>query len=150
MATLAPCVKQILCSLSDSALRSVKALINGQISLIEAQIVVYQTQILQYDILSIPVEAAQQVAQAVVDEVRGSAFLIPLNAINGCVDLGSFNINLQRSIDVALSSADDLLFEAKRLLSYTDELNALVAELNAAIDQFNLITTVIDGCLAGG
>lgn len=150
MATLNPCVKQILCSLSDSALRSVKALINGQISLIEAQITVYQTQILQYDLLSVPIEAAQQAAQAVVDEVRDSAFLIPLNAISGCVDLGSFNLNLQQSIDVALSSADDLLYEAKRLLSYSEELNAIVNELNAAIDQFGSISTIIDQCLSGG
>ena len=150
MATLNPCVKQILCSLSDSALRSVKALINGQILLLETQITVYQAQILQYDILSVPVVAAQQAAQAVVSQVKESAFLIPLNAISQCVDLGSFNLNLQQSIDVALSSANDLLFEATRLLSYSDELNSIVDELNRSIDQFNSISTIIDQCLAGG
>jgi hypothetical protein len=150
MATLNPCVKQILCSLSDSALRSVKALINGQILLLETQITIYQAQILQYDILSVPVVAAQQAAQAVVSQVKESAFLIPLNAISQCADLGSFNLNLQQSIDVALSSANDLLFEATRLLSYSDELNSIVDELNRSIDQFNSISTIIDQCLAGG
>lgn len=147
---LDPCVKQILCSLSDTALRSVQGLINGQIALLEAQIAIYQTQALQYDILTLPIVAAQQAAQAIVDDVRNSAFLIPLNAISQCADLGGFNQNLQQSIDVALSAANDFLFEATRLVSYRDELNALVAELNAIIDQFGDISSIIDQCLAGG
>lgn len=150
MADLAPCVKQILCSLSDSALRSVQGLIDGQVAILEAQIAVYQAQILQYDILGLPVQAAQAAAQQIVDEVKESAFLIPLNAISQCVDLGLFNLNLQQSIDVALSAANDFLFEATRLLSYSEELNYLVSELNNAIDQFTNISAVIDQCLAGG
>jgi len=150
MAELNPCVKQILCSLSDSALRSIQALIDGQVAILEAQIVVFQTQLLQYDILALPVQAVQQAANAVVEEVKQSAYLIPLNQISQCVDLGFFNLNLQQSIDVALSTTNDLLFELTRLLSYRDELNAIVNELNAAIDQFTNISTIIDACLSGG
>jgi len=146
---LQPCVKQILCSLSDSALRSVQSLIDGQVAILESQISIYQTQILQYDVISIPVVIAQQAAQAIVDNVRESAYLIPLGAIGDCVDLGNFNLNLQQSIDVSLSAADDFLFEAARLLSYSEELNAIVAELNDSIDQFNNISFVIEQCLSG-
>jgi len=149
LADLNPCVKQILCSLADSALRDVQALINGQVAILQAQIVVFQTQLLQYDILSLPVVAAQQAAQTVVDKVKESAFLIPLNAISQCVDLGFFNTNLQQSIDVATAAANDILGEATRLLSYRDELNALVFELNNVITQFTDISAVIDQCLAG-
>lgn len=147
---LDPCVKQILCALSDSALRSVQGLIDGQVAILEAQIAVYQTQILQYDILSLPVVATQQALQQVVDEVKESAFLIPLNAISQCADLGKFNLNLQQSIDVALGATNDVLFELTRLLSYKEELNFLVSELNNAIDQFTNISAIIDQCLAGG
>lgn len=150
MAELNPCVKQILCSLSDSALRSVQALIDGQVAILEAQIAIYQAQILQYDILSLPIVASQQAAQAVVDKVKESAYLIPLNAISQCVDLGDFNLNLMQSIDVALSVTNDFLYEATRLLSYADELAYIVTELNNAIDQFTNISAVIDQCLAGG
>lgn len=150
MAELNPCVKQILCSLSDSALRSIQALIDGQVAILEAQIAVFQAQLLQYDILALPVVAVQQAANAVVQEVKESAYLIPLNLISQCVDLGFFNLNLQQSIDVALSTTNDLLFELTRLLSYRDELNAIVNELNAAIDQFTNISAIIDACLSGG
>ena len=149
MAELDPCVKRIICSLSDVALRSIQALIDGQVAILQAQIVVYQAQILQYDILAIPVEAAAAVAQLVVDKVREAAYLIPLNLITECVDLGDFNLNLNQSIDVAVSTAEDAIFEATRLLSFRDELNAIVNELNNIIDQFTDIRSVIDECIAG-
>jgi len=149
MADLNPCVKQILCALSDSVLRSLQALIDGQVAILQAQIAIYQTQLIQYDILSLPVQAVQQAAQSVVNEVKSSAFLIPLNAISNCVDLGFFNQNLFQSIDTALAAANDTLGELNRLLSYREELNALVNELNNSIDQFTSISSVIDQCLAG-
>jgi len=147
--TLNQCVKQILCGLSDAVLRSLQALIDGQTALIQAQIVIIQTQLLQYDILALPVEAARATAQAVVDKVKKSAFLIPLNLISECVDLGLFNLNLQQSIDAATAVADDYLAEATRILSFRDDLNALVAELNSTLTQFTNIRNVIDECLGG-
>jgi hypothetical protein len=144
---LNPCVKAILCGLSSAALNALQAVIDGQVALIQAQIVVYQTQLLQYDVLAIPVEVAQQVAQSYIDKVRNSAILLPLNLITECVDLGDFNLNLQQSIDVALATADDLAYEAIRLLSYRDDLNAIVQELNAALTQFTDIKAVIGECL---
>jgi hypothetical protein len=128
-------------------LRSLQALINGQITILQAQIVVYQTQLLQYDVLALPVEAAQTAAQAIVNRVKNAAHLIPLDLISGCPDLGKFNLSLQQSIDVATAVADDFLFEATRLLSYRDDLNALITELNAAITQFTDINNIIDQCL---
>lgn len=145
---LNPCVRRILCGLGESVLNALQALIDGQIAMIQAQIVVYQTQLLQYDVLAIPVEATRAGVQALVDKVRGSAFLIPLNLMSDCVDLGGFNLNLQQSIDVAVAVADDLLYEAARLLSYRDDLNAIVGELNGLITQFTDIKEVISGCLA--
>lgn len=143
------CVKQILCSLSDSVLNSLQTLIDGQVAIVEAQIGIYQAQLLQYDILALPVEAAQQAAQSVVDEVKDSAFLIPLNAISNCVDLGFFNQNLLQSVDTAIASASDVLGELNRLLSYREELNALVNELNSLLEQFDAISDIINACLAG-
>lgn len=148
MADLNPCVKTILCSLSDAVLASIQALIDGQVALLQAQIVIFQTQLLQYDILSIPIEVTRAAADAIVSKVKESIALIPLNAISNCVDLGDFNLNLQQSIDVSLSVADDLLYEATRLLSFKEELNAIINELNNAISQFTDIRGIIDQCLS--
>ena len=146
--TLAPCVQTIICALSHAALSALKNIINGQIAILEAQILVFQTQLLQYDILSIPVVAVQAAANAVINKVKGAANLVPLAAISNCVDLGDFNINLSQSIDIATSTANDILSEATRLLSYKTELAAIVQNLKAAIDQFTAILSVIDQCLA--
>jgi hypothetical protein len=144
---LNPCVKAILCGLSSAILNALQAVIDGQVALIRAQITVYQTQLIQYDVLAIPVEMAKQVADSYIEKVRNSAMLVPLNLISECVDLGEFNLNLQQSIDVALATADDLAYEATRLLSYRDDLNAIVQELNDALTQFTDIKSVISECL---
>jgi hypothetical protein len=96
--------------------------------------------------LVIPVEATQAAANALIQQVRNSATLIPLNLITQCVDLGYFNLNLQQSIDVTLSAVNDTLYEITRLVSYKAELQAIVDALNASIDQFNAILNVIGSC----
>ena len=146
---LNPCVKLILCALSGAALNALKSIINAQIAILEAQIVVFKTQLLQYDILAIPVEAVQAAANAVVSKVRSSAALVPLNVISQCADIGNFNLNLQQSITFALGTVNDVLGEATRLLSYKNELNALIALLENVINQFNEILDIIDECMAG-
>ena len=143
------CVKSILCGLGDAALRSIQALINSQVALIQAQILIYQTQLLQFDILALPVEAAQAAVQSIVDEAREAAAIIPLNQISECVDLGEFNVNLNDALNLVLAGFDDITAEAISLLSYRDELNAIVEELNATITQFTDISGVIDECFAG-
>jgi len=148
MADLDPCVREILCGLSHAVLRTMQGIIDGQVAILQAQIVLIQTQILQYDVLAIPVEITRAAAQAVIDTVRQSVVLIPLNLISNCVDLGDFNLNLSQSLDLATSVVDDISFEATRLLSYRDELNSLISELNGAIDQFTDIRSVMDQCLA--
>ena len=149
VAPLEACAKEILCAFSATALRTLQALIDSQVAILQAQIVVYQTQIAQYDILALPVEAAQAIAHKYVDNIKKAAYIVPLNVIAGCLPLGQFNMNLMQSIDVATAVADDLLSEATRLLSYRSELNAIVTELNAAITQFTQISNIIGECLGG-
>jgi len=144
---LNPCVKQILCGLSDAALKGIQALIDAQVALIRTQITMFQSQLLQYDILAIPVQAARDTAQALIDKVKSSEALIPLNVVSGCVPLGKFKVNLMDTMNSATSVLDDVAFEATRLLSFRTDLNAIINELNAALIQFTDIRAVIDECL---
>lgn len=143
---LNPCVRQILCSLSGTVLRSLNAIINTQIGVLQAQVLVFEAQLLQYDILAIPVQAAANVARETLTEVRNSALLIPLELIEDCLDLGLFNLNLQRSIDVVIAELDNLVGNLTRLLSFREELAAIIAELNGIIDQFQDILATIETC----
>ena len=148
MADLNPCVKEILCGLSDAVLRSMQTIIDGQVAILQASLVQIQAQILQYDVLAIPVEATRDAAQVVIDSVRQSVTLVPLNLISNCSELGDFNLNLSQSLDLATSVFDDVAFEATRLLSFRDELNSLVSEINGSIEQFTDIRAIMDQCLA--
>jgi hypothetical protein len=82
MADLEACVKEILCGLSSAVLKELQILIDSQIALLQTQITVFQTQLLQYDILSAPIQAANQATQAVISQVKKSASLVPLNVIS--------------------------------------------------------------------
>lgn len=149
MATLEVCVKQILCGLSSSVLRSLQTIIDGQIAFLQTQITTFQTQLLQYDVLSIPLQAANTVTQTIVDETKRYANLIPLNVISECVDLGDFNLNLNQSLDLFSNYSNELTYEATRLLSYREELNEIIDKLNVTINQFTDIRSIIDQCLTG-
>lgn len=141
------CVKEIICTLSNAALNSLNSLIDGQKSLLQAQITAYQTQLLQYNIIAPAVQASKDAAQLVVDKARSITNLIPLNLISECVDLGDFYVNISGMTDLTIGYADDLAFEAVRLLSYEDELNAIINEFNETIDQLTEIQLIIDECL---
>jgi hypothetical protein len=143
------CVKEIICTLSSAALSSLNVLIDGQKSLLQAQITQYQTQLLQYDLIAPAIQASRDAAQLIVDEARSITNFIPLNIIADCVDLGDFYVNISGGIDLAIAYADDLTFEATRLLSYRDELNAIISEFNETIDQLTDIQRIISECLAG-
>jgi hypothetical protein len=54
-----------------------------------------------------------------------------------------------QTIDLTSSFVDELAFELTRLVSYREELNLLISELNATIDQLTSIKDIIDQCLAG-
>ncbi len=144
------CVKKILCGLSSAVLKEIQILIDGQLAILESAITALQAQILQYDILSIPIKAANTVFQAGITKIKKASTLIPLNWSIDCVDLGDYNLNVQQTVDLAATTADELISELSRLLSYKEELNALFTDLTKALDQFTDISDIIDQCLAGG
>ena len=143
---LNPCVQQILCALSGTVLGSLNRLIDTQIAALQTQILIIEAQILQYDILTLPLEAAASLARTQIQNIRNSALLVPLNLIAGCTDLGDFNLGLQKSIDNAVADLDSIVGDLTRVLSFKEELNATVAELNGIIDQFQDILATIETC----
>jgi hypothetical protein len=143
---LHPCTRAILCALSGTVLRSLNGLITGQIIQLEAQVLFLETQLVQYDILALPVQAAADIARAALTEVRNSALLIPIEVIAGCFDLADFNQGLRRSLDFLTAELDSLVGNLTRMLSLRDELAAVIEELNGLIDQFQDILGTIETC----
>lgn len=144
---LNPCVKQILCALGQATLNALNTLIVAQIARIDAQIAVFKAQILALDVLILPLQAVKSIAEAAVQAARQSLGLVPLSLIAGCVDLGDFNINLVQTLEDKNAELQDTLTDINRKISIREDLNALVAELDAIREQFADIRVTIAECL---
>jgi len=143
---LNPCVKQILCALSAPVLAALNAVISSQIALLRAQIVAAQAQLLALDITTAPLELARNIAQGLIDQAKAAATLVPFELIAECADLGDFNVNFVESLDALTADLNDIVDDLQRLLSFKEELQLLVNELEEVIEQFEGIQAVIEEC----
>lgn len=143
---LNPCVKVIVCALSEGVRGALNSTIDLYLAQLRAQILLLEAQILKYDVLLLPVQAANAAAQAALNQLRSVAGLIPSNLIENCVDMGDITLNFQAVIDTASGDLNDFTQDATRLLSVREELNFLVEQYNQIIDQFNDLKAVIAGC----
>ena len=143
---LNPCVAAILCGLSGAILNSLKSLIEVQIRFLQSQVAIAQAQLLQLDVAAIPLEIARNAANDILERARGVATLVPFGLIEGCIDLGDLNLDLVASLDFATAEFNDLVDELTQLLSYREEVAALVEELNELIGSFREIVLVIEAC----
>lgn len=140
------CVKQIICSLSAGVLGALDDAIDVQLAQLQGAVVAAQAQILKYDVLALPVQAANTAAQAALAQLKAFAGLVPSNLITGCTDMGNITIEMQRAIDGVAGPLNDYTQDLARLLSIREELNALVEEYNQIIDTLNQLKAVIAEC----
>lgn len=143
---LNPCVKTILCALSTATINALASFIDAQIAVLNAQVTALEAAILQYDVLTLPVEAANALAQAALAEIKSLATLLPLEQLAVCLDLGRFNEHLTVNIDFISASLEDMTRDITRLLSVKEELSFLKAQYVAIIDQYVAIREVLAEC----
>lgn len=143
---LDPCVSSILCGLSASVLSALQSILATQRAVVLEQIGQAQAQLAIADVATLPVEGARAGAAAVLEQVRAAAQLVPLNLISGCTDLGDFNIGLNDSLAAANAELTDITDDLNALLSFKNELNAIIDNGNLLIAQFNAIEAVIQEC----
>lgn len=141
-----PCVALILCSLSKPVLGALRAVINQQLAFLELELAQVQAQLLRFDVLTVPLQAAQAVANQVLQSAQSAAGLLPLGLITGCADLGAFNINLNQVLATATADVNDTLNDLNRTLSFKEELQATIASIGEVRTQFQAILDVIAGC----
>lgn len=144
---LAPCVHSILCSLTTGVLTTLDGVVATQIATLSLAIAAAQAKILKYDVLLIPVQAANAVAQSTLATLRSAGSLVPSRLINDCADFGDITLNMQEAIDQASAQLNNLTQDLTRLLSIREELNALVEEYTQIIDELNEFRAVIQECL---
>lgn len=151
MATsLDPCVRAILCGLSNAALAGVKSLITTQLAFVTAQLALITAQLAQYNILATAVQASANFVEGQIQDIRAAANLIPLQLISGCVGLGDLNLSINADIDKATAQFEAFVADATRILSFIDELNLVKEALQQEIDLYNAILSTISLCGGGG
>lgn len=145
--TLAPCVHTILCSLTTGVLTSLDGVVAAQIATLNLAISAAQAKILKYDVLLLPVEAANAIAQTTLATLRSAGSLVPSRLINDCLDFGDITLNMQEAVDQASAQLNNLTQDLTRLLSVKEELAALIDEYNQIVDELNEFRALIQECL---
>lgn len=145
-ADLNPCVRIILCGLSNAVLLAIRGLITAQIAFVEAQIVTFEAQVAKYDLLAKAAQAAANIAVAEIQQIKAQASLIPLALISNCTPLGDLNLAFQQTIDATTATIESLVADATRILSFMDELNLAIAQLRQVADLYNAVLQVISTC----
>lgn len=143
---LDPCVKSILCALSAVVLGALQGIINAQVGLLRAQLAILRAELLKYDIAAVPIEIARNAANAILNDARQAAALLPLSLIAECADLGELNINLVAAIDNETERLNDIIDDASAILSFREELNLAILQVERLIEAFEEILQEIAEC----
>ena len=140
------CVLELFCNLGAAGVEAVKSVLRAQIAVAEAQLAVVRAQILQYDVLLVPVTATQQIAETILGQVEGYAALIPSELAAECVGLGEVNLDLVRLVEPITDKVRSKLAQLQRLLSFRDELEDLERLLVDTVRTFTDIVEAIEAC----
>lgn len=143
---LDPCVRQILCALGQASLAAITPILDTQIAALTAQKAAIVAQLVALDVASLPVQAANSLAQGVLTQARSIANLVPLQFVSGCVDLGDLNVGVNTALDSISAEATTVAEDLTRLLSFSEELNALSEEIDELITLFEDIKQEIETC----
>lgn len=145
---LANCVQHVLCGLSAGVRSALVVLIKGYIN----QLQVYETLITArrayLNILTAPIAIAKNVVDGVITQAKAGANIIPLDLIGDCFEVGQLNESIQANLNLVLVDANILATDLERLLSFGDELDAILVDVNSTIQFYESIIAAIDVCAA--
>ena len=143
---LNPCVKLLLCALGSGTLAAIRAVLEGQIAALNAEIVLLTTRLGIENVNVAPITAAEAEIQKRIDEVLAWSDLVPLDRLGACADIGLLNVNIHKKVDEALAEAHYVLDDFLRLLAFRDELQALIAEAEARLNFLEDVQLALEGC----
>ena len=143
------CVRTILCGLGNPVLTAINGIVAAQIAQVDAEIVQVEASLALIGIAVAPIQALQGLAETVVGEARALANLIPLQLLTGCADLGNAMVTVNGVLQTPLAAANTYLARANRFLSFQDQQQALLTELQASRTYLLELQTAIQQALAG-
>ena len=144
--TLTACVKSILCSLSVSVLRGLDEVISVYVTIAQTQLAALNAQVALLNIQLTPINLARAAAEQSLDVLESATALLPLELIEGCADLGTMNVLVGGLFADVRADINDKLDDANRTLSLKEELDTVIAELNASLEYYEALRLIINEC----
>lgn len=143
---LTGCAHVILCSLSAPARAALLGLVEQYKGLIEIELTALNAQLVVFNIVLAPLQAARNIADLALDAARGAARLLPTAVIAGCLDLGDLTLGLERVVEPTVSEAKAFIDDLEHYLSLKEELEAIILELTALEALLGNIVATIQVC----
>lgn len=137
------CALDVLLGLSVTVLRALSGLADVYIAQMQALVTQLQAQLVTARLALVPVQLAFGVVDAALQQANSIANLLPVSAFEGCADIGDFMGDRLDGIDEATRDLQELKMDITRKLSAVDELEARIAEANAALDELNVFKTLL-------
>lgn len=146
MDELNPCVKELLCGLNKAAQTAIRSAIGIIILQIETQITALNAYLIYLNILTAPLNLVNKSIKQVAQELRSLANIIPLPFLASCLDLTEVVTRFNVAFESDLAYIDRIVAETNRYLSLKDEVEAVIADLQAGLDVLKQIDLVIGAC----
>lgn len=126
---LAQCAIELLCGLGNAAKSLVLEVLDKYIALLDVYIAALEAKLVYLDILTAPVQLAQSLVDSILNELRQYSTLIPFQLVEQCADLSKFTESIAATFDAISSSIRAVTTDLNRLLSFADEVRALIVDL---------------------
>lgn len=143
---LPACVQAVLCGLSATTRNALSALVRSYVTQLDIAISGLRAKLVVLNILTVPPQLLNTIVQEVITEVKAGANLIPLSVIGQCIEVGDLNVSIQQNLDLILSDANIIANDLSRLLSFKDEVESLITELQATINTYQQVISMLDAC----
>lgn len=143
---LGNCLSAILCALANPVLGALTVAINAARIAAQAQLAVARAELAVLQITTIPARAARILANTALQLARAGMQALPTGLIAGCADLGDLNAGFERTVGAAIAEAQSVIDTVERYLSIEEELNALIAELEALDAFLGEVIDIIASC----
>jgi hypothetical protein len=143
---LAPCLQQILCGLSQTALNALVGLIQTYLTQLRAQVLIYQAKLRYLDYATAPVALTRKVLSTALLEAQGIIGLLPLELAAQCSPALEFTKSVQSNFAAINANVIAILDDANRLISLRDEVEAIIQELQQTIDLYVALLQQVDIC----
>lgn len=140
------CVRRILCGLSSGAQQALALSLDAIVVQNNIAIAALQAQAAALQIKILPVQAARDAAQSVIQAAQETSRMLPLALIADCTDLGQLNLSVLRAVDRELAALLQIVDDLTRLLSIQNELAALIDQLNVLNDLIAQVKGVLAEC----